>query len=232
VLVLHSHYDHAMDAPEVALRTGGLLVGSPSTEQVGLGWGMPASRIVVPEPGVPLDFGDFAVTFIESQHLPHGMAMGTIDQPLEPPASPFDYKVGKTYILHIKHPRGSLAIAGSAGFVPGMLADYRADTVLLGIGGLGGMDESYRADYLREVLGALRPSNVFPIHYDDFTRPLSQPIAAMPTFLDDVETAMADLQAAATTSSFALRMFPGDHFYIEQRREEFLEMLAAPAGLQ
>src|SRR5688572_14188292 len=31
VITVHSHYDHAMDTPAVAERTGALVVGSPST---------------------------------------------------------------------------------------------------------------------------------------------------------------------------------------------------------
>src|SRR5262249_27163157 len=39
VIVNHSHYDHVMDAREVAIETGALLVGSESTANVGRGWG-------------------------------------------------------------------------------------------------------------------------------------------------------------------------------------------------
>ena len=35
VFPVHSHYDHAMDAPEVARRTGALLLGSESTANIG-----------------------------------------------------------------------------------------------------------------------------------------------------------------------------------------------------
>ena len=45
VIPLHSHYDHALDAPEVAKRTGALLLGSSSTANVGRGWGLPESQI-------------------------------------------------------------------------------------------------------------------------------------------------------------------------------------------
>jgi L-ascorbate metabolism protein UlaG (beta-lactamase superfamily) len=40
VLPLHSHYDHAMDAPEVARRTGAQLLGSESTANIARGWGL------------------------------------------------------------------------------------------------------------------------------------------------------------------------------------------------
>ena len=47
VIVGHSHYDHSMDAPEVAKRTGALVIGSESTANVARGWGLPADRIRV-----------------------------------------------------------------------------------------------------------------------------------------------------------------------------------------
>lgn len=37
VFPVHSHFDHAMDAPEVAKRTGALLLGSESTANIGRG---------------------------------------------------------------------------------------------------------------------------------------------------------------------------------------------------
>ena len=39
VLVAHSHYDHALDAPAVCWRTGATLVGSESTLNIGRGYG-------------------------------------------------------------------------------------------------------------------------------------------------------------------------------------------------
>lgn len=44
VLVAHSHYDHAMDSPTVAERTGAELVGSPSTRHIAEGYGFAMDR--------------------------------------------------------------------------------------------------------------------------------------------------------------------------------------------
>ncbi|MGZ9014741.1 MAG: MBL fold metallo-hydrolase, partial [Burkholderiales bacterium] len=41
VIVSHSHFDHALDAPIFAALTGGVLVGSASTLNVGKGVGLP-----------------------------------------------------------------------------------------------------------------------------------------------------------------------------------------------
>ena len=44
VVPLHSHYDHVMDAPEVARRTGAVLMGSDTTAYIGRGWGLAESN--------------------------------------------------------------------------------------------------------------------------------------------------------------------------------------------
>ena len=183
---VHSHYDHAMDSPEVARRTGAQLVGSESTANIGRGVGLPDGQIRVVNPGEPMDFGAFTVTAIPSQHFPHGMAMGEITAPLVPPAGAMEYLEGGSFSLLFEHPAGALLVQGSAGWQPGALAGRRADVVLLGIGGLGSRDEAYREDYWREVVGAVGPRCVIPIHWDDFTLPLDEPLAASPLLLDDV----------------------------------------------
>jgi len=57
VVPLHSHYDHAMDSPLVAMRTGALLVGSESTLNVGRGLGMPEARMRRAQPHDRMAFG-------------------------------------------------------------------------------------------------------------------------------------------------------------------------------
>jgi len=69
VLPLHSHYDHAMDAPEVARRTGALLLGSESTANIGRGWGLPEAQIQVLVDRQPVRLGQFVITPIESRHF-------------------------------------------------------------------------------------------------------------------------------------------------------------------
>ena len=69
VFPLHSHYDHAMGAPEVAKRTGALLLGSESTANIGRGWGLPETQIRVVTDREPIVLGKFTVTPIESRHF-------------------------------------------------------------------------------------------------------------------------------------------------------------------
>jgi len=203
IFVVHSHYDHAMDAPMVAELTGAKLVGSQSTANIGRGWGLPEERIVVVEPDKPMTFGAFTVTMIRSKHfpLPFGRSLlgRDITAPLTPPASAFDYLEGGSYSVLIEHPLGSTLIQGSAGWRDGALDGYSADVVLLGVGGLGRTGSYYQDDYFNQVVEAVGAQTVIPIHYDDFTLPIERPLEANPMLLDDVPASFDYLIARAAT---------------------------------
>lgn len=183
VFPVHSHYDHAMDAPEVARRTGALLLGSESTANIGRGWGLPESQIRAVANRQPIRLGRFVLTPIESRHFQfpdprmaeRALADPEIEAPLVPPVSAFDYRVGKAYALHVSHPKGSWLIQGSAGFVEGGLDGFSADVVFLGTGGLGSQSDAYRESYWHETVGRTRPSRVIPIHWDSLTGPIEGP---------------------------------------------------------
>lgn len=190
VIVCHSHYDHAMDAPLVALRTGAVIVGSPSTANVARGGDVPEDRILTPAPGVPLTFGRFRVTLLRARHMPTGFATGEITEPLRPPARASDYREGGSYAVLVEHGARALLINASAGFVPGAFAGRTADTVLLGIGQLGKHDETYMRDYWQEVVARLHARRVIPIHWDNFALPLDRPLQPIPQLFDDFAATM------------------------------------------
>jgi len=183
VLPLHSHYDHAMDAPEVARRTGALLLGSESTANIGRGWNLPESQIQVLVDRQPVRLGQFVITPIESRHFEfpdpavRERALGEplISAPLVPPVRMLDYRVGTAYVLHVSHPKGSWLIVGSAGYVEGALQGFSADTVFLGVGGLGSQTADYMENFWRETVTAVAPSRIIPIHFDSLTAPVEGP---------------------------------------------------------
>jgi L-ascorbate metabolism protein UlaG (beta-lactamase superfamily) len=183
VFPVHSHYDHAMDAPEVARRTGALLLGSESTANIARGWGLPESQIRVVRDREVLLVGKFAIRPIVSRHFQfpdpavRERALGdpAITEPLVPPVGAFEYKVGEAYVLHVAHPKGSFLVVGSAGYVEGALAGFSADVVFLGTGGLGSQTEEYREAYWRETVVPVHPARVIPIHWDSLTGPIEGP---------------------------------------------------------
>ncbi len=168
VIPVHSHYDHAMDAPEVARRTGAVLLGSGSTANIGRGWGLPESRVIVARRGELYRFGDFTVSLLLSRHVDVGSNSaslgGTIDEPLVPPAHALDYEEGVSWSIHLAHPLGNALVQGSAGFMEGALEGYQADAVFLGVGLLGKLDAAYHQEYVEQIVETVGARRVFPVH--------------------------------------------------------------------
>ena len=73
---------------------------------------------------------------------------------------------------------------------------------------LGRKPEAYRAAYWKETVQAVGARQVIPIHWDNFWRPLDEPLQAMPLLLDDFGAAMQDLQARAAPGGIQVRMPP------------------------
>jgi len=181
VLISHSHYDHAMDAGIVANLTGATLVGSESTLNIGRGAGMAPAALSLAVPGQAQVFGDFRVTFIPSRHAgaTGGKPTGDITQPLRPPARYLDYKLGGAWSILIEHPHGNILHHGSAGWLGGALGRFQADTVLLGVALVDELDS-----YLQQTVDAVGATRVIPVHWDDFTRPLTAEVRPMPVVVD------------------------------------------------
>jgi L-ascorbate metabolism protein UlaG (beta-lactamase superfamily) len=208
VIPVHTHYDHAMDSAVVAERTGAKLVGGESAAYVGRGHGLPDDRVVVARSGEPLTLGAYDVTLVASEHCPPDRYPGVITEPLVPPVKASAYRCGEAWSTLVRHrPTGRrLLIQGSAGFVPGLLADQRADVVYLGVGQLGLRPERYIIDYWTETVRAVGARRVVLIHWDDFFRPLTEPLRALPYAGDDLDVVMRVLGRLAEEDGIPLHL--------------------------
>lgn len=208
VLPVHSHFDHVMDSPLVAARTGATLVGGESTLQVGRGHGLPESQMLAARPGEPMALGSFEVTLIHSRHCPPDRFPGTIDAPVCPPVRVSAYRCGEAWSTLVHHlPTGRRClIQGSAGYVPGALHGHRAEVVYLGVGQLGVQPESYLRSYWAETVRAVGARTVIGVHWDDFFRPLSEPLRALPYAADDLDSSLRILGRLAAEDGVALHL--------------------------
>jgi L-ascorbate metabolism protein UlaG (beta-lactamase superfamily) len=208
VLPVHTHFDHAMDSAVVAQRTGARLVGGKSAVQVGIGGGLTEDRLIVATPGEAITLGDYEVTLIEAQHCPPDRFPGVIVTPVTPPVRTSAYKCGEAWstLVHHRPSDRRLLIIGSAGYVPGALAGQRAEVVYLGIGQLGVQPERYLVDYWTETVRAVGARRVVLIHWDDFFRPLTKPLRALPYAGDDLDVSMRVLTALADDDGIPLHL--------------------------
>lgn len=208
VIPVHTHIDHALDSALVADRTGAQLVGGQSAANVGRGHGLPEDRIVVATSGAPLRLGNYDVTLVESHHCPPDRFPGAISAPVVPPVRASAYRCGESWSTLVHHrPTGRrLLIQGSAGYVEGALRGQSADVVYLSVGQLGLRPPSYLVDYWTETVSAVGARRVLLIHWDDFFRPLSKPLRALPYAADDLDASLRILDGLAARDGVALHL--------------------------
>jgi len=221
VLVSHSHYDHALDAPQVARAAGAQVVGSASTANIARGAGLPEAHITVAVPAQPLAFGAFRVTFLPSAHSRPNLATGQIDHPLRQPARASVFKEGGCFSILVEHPAGTLLVHASAAYLPGALSAARADAALLSLGSLGRRSPAFRNAYFDATAGLTGARVVYPIHHDDFTRPLGERLRHMPWWMDDIPAALHALRAwAAARGVRVTELQPWQPVFLLPRSQE------------
>jgi L-ascorbate metabolism protein UlaG (beta-lactamase superfamily) len=208
VMPVHTHFDHAMDSALVAKRTGAKVVGGTSAANLGRGAGLPDDRLLVVTPGEPVSLGAFEVTLFVGDHCPPDRFPGAITAPVMPPVKASAYRCGESWstLIHHRPSERRLLVVGSAGFVPGALRGQRADVVYLGVGQLGLQPERYILDYWDEAVRAVGATRVVLIHWDDFFRPLHEPLRALPYAGDDLDVSMRVLTRLAVEDGIPLHL--------------------------
>lgn len=202
----HAHYDHAMDAPVWAQMTGATLVGSRSVTMLGRGIGLPDTQDIVVQEGVPLRFGRFELTFIESAHGPPDRYPGTVYEPLEPRARTSAWQTGLVYSVLIRHRGRTILVQSTAGYKPGALRGRQADVVYLAIGGLGHQSLASIDAYWSEVVRATGARRVILVHWDDFFRSLDKPMLLTMYGGDDVPRAIRRIVELAAADRVDLKI--------------------------
>jgi len=206
VVCAHSHYDHALDSPIVAELTGAVVVGSESTANICRGAELPADQILVATTGVPMQFGDFTITLVESRHTPKAHYPGKIDHPVVPPAKASTWAMGEVYSVIIEHRGRTLVLQASTNFVSKALDGFSAEVVYLGIATLGKQTPAFFEDYWREVVVAVGAQTVIPVHWDDFFVSLDEPLRPFPYVADNFDVSLKLLIDRAERDGITLEL--------------------------
>jgi L-ascorbate metabolism protein UlaG (beta-lactamase superfamily) len=208
VLPVHTHFDHALDTAVVAERTGARVVGGESAANIARGQGLSEESIVVLSSGGEHDFGPFNVKQITSHHCPPDRFPGEITEPVVPPVRASAYRCGEAWSIFVYHRPSDrrLLIQGSAGFVAGSLDGQQAEVAYLGVGQLGIQSERYIVEYWNETVRTVGARHVVLIHWDDFFRPLTEPMRAMPYVGDDLDVTMRVLSRLAEEDGVTLQL--------------------------
>jgi L-ascorbate metabolism protein UlaG (beta-lactamase superfamily) len=197
VLVGHTHFDHAVDAPAIARRFGCKAYGSDSLLTL-MGLHGLAAQTVEVEPYRTYELGPFEVSFTPSVHskLLLGLAVpydGDLTCEHLDALSPAAYRCGQVWGITIKVAGVSFYHQGSANLIDDAVRERGVDVFLAGVAG-----RNFTDDYWQRIIPRLDPKVVVPTHYDNFFRPLGRPLE----FVSDVRlSALPDEIASVSTAA-------------------------------
>ncbi len=205
VLCGHSHYDHMLDAPLIARRTGAILVGSRTTCAFARASGVAESQLrIVPPTGATVRIKDAEVRFVRSRHgriRPVGVPFpGEVESP-RLPGRIFHYKMGGAFGILIRAGGVTVYHNGSADLVDAELDGERADVLLVGLAG-----RASTRNYVGRLVHALSPSLIVPTHHDAFFAPLERGVHLLPRI--DLEGFVDEARAHAPDA----RIITPDYF--------------------
>jgi L-ascorbate metabolism protein UlaG (beta-lactamase superfamily) len=203
VLVGHTHFDHAVDAPAIARRSGCRAYGSRSLLNL-MGLHGLAAQAVEVEPYRTYELGPFEVSFTPSVHskLLLGLAVpydGELSCEHLDSLCPSAYRCGQVWGITIAVAGITFYHQGSANLVDDAVRERGVDVFLAGVAG-----RSFTERYWQRILPLLEPRAVVPTHYDNFFRPLGDRLE----FVANVQLAELPGEIAAVSRDIELAALP------------------------
>ena len=181
IVVGHTHFDHVLDVPDIAALTGARVLGSRSASALCLARGVPRDRVEVVEPEagqqpIEREVGPFKLRFIPSAHVLGRVPFaGDIADCSDVPMRAEAYRCGAVFGVEIKVAGRTLYHLGSAELVDANVDLKHVDLLMLCVAGWTTSRE------LPERVGhLLAPGAVLLSHWDDFLRPLDEPVRMLP----------------------------------------------------
>jgi L-ascorbate metabolism protein UlaG (beta-lactamase superfamily) len=172
----HSHADHIGDIPFIAKRFGAKVIGSRTTVNLALSAGVEQSHLTTISGGEKLDFKDFSVQVIKSQHgiltrdgQKQQPRSAEITRSISGPILGKHFVEGGSYLYYFTFGKLRVLHQSTGNFIEENLQSLEPDVALLA--------ENSNYDW-SEALKILRPKTVIVHHYDDWRVPFSSGMTA------------------------------------------------------
>lgn len=187
IVVGHSHVDHLLDVPSVALATQAQVMGTLSTARVSQASGLPSERIITVKGGEDFAFEGYSVRVIPSLHsaLDHKHTFGgEIAADIKLPIPSSAYAEGGTLAYLVRLGGHEVLFLSTANFIERELSGLRPDVAIVATG----LRHEVH-DYTCRLMRALgHPLLVYANHFDDWQAPPSdaEPSADLGAFVEEV----------------------------------------------
>ena len=195
ILHSHSHFNHTLDMPYIARKTGATVVGTESTINLARAGGVPEAQLLTVRGGEDYEFGGFAVKVIPSLHSAMNAKRyfdgRVVPRDFRGPRRMSNDVEGGTlaYLLRIGGHR--ILWFGSMNYIERELLGLRPDVVMIAAAHQRREIHDYTGRLMR-VLG--RPPLVFATHWDEQSFPFGAPQAER---LKEAEVFVKEVKAIA-----------------------------------
>jgi len=196
VLVTHTHYDHVLDVPHIALKTGAAVIGTESTENVLRAYAVPEGQLITVRGGEDYEFKTFSLKVIPSIHsaLDHKRYFSSATAPpgMKGPLTLEQMHPEGGTIAYLLRFHGHQILAfGGMNYIEREIAGLEPDVALIGAG--SSRKEIY--DYSGRLMRDLHyPALVLPTHWDNFLTPYD---ASQQSAIDAVQSFVQEIRAAS-----------------------------------
>lgn len=162
VLISHAHFDHCMDAPELARLQHATYYGSENACAIARACGLDASQMRCIHTNDQLHIGAVDVTVIAARHpwIP-GYTRGAIPNNLQPPLQLRDYRMDDCFSFLLKGEAVSVLVWSSTSTRNAQPADILMCRAVSG------------QQWYERLLGTVQARWVIPSHWDDMFQPLA-----------------------------------------------------------
>jgi len=196
VLVTHTHYDHILDVPHIALKTRAAVIGTESTENVMRAYAVPEEQLLTVRGGEDYQFGSFSLRVIPSIHSPldHKRYFSSATAPAgrkAPLTLEQIHPEGGTLAYFIRFQGHQILAFGGMNYIEREIVGLEPDVALIGAG--ASRKEIY--DYSGRLMRDLHyPAMVLPTHWDNFLAPYS---ASQQASVDALQSFVQEILAAS-----------------------------------
>lgn len=196
IIQSHSHFNHAMDMPYIAKRTGAVVIGTESTCNIAANGGVPDEQIHAVRGGEDYDYKTFSLRVIPSLHSALSCKLykdfGTVPVKNEPLCLD-EYVEGGTLAYYVRMGGREILLFGSMNYIEREIEGLRPDVVFIASAPPRLEIQGYTERAMR-ALG--RPRLVVATHWDDQGLPFgasqSKALAQTDAFVQEVKAVSPD----------------------------------------
>lgn len=177
ILINHAHYDHSIDAPEIALRTGATVIGSQSALNLCISRGVKKEKTILAKAGERLKLGTLTVDIAQAAHGPIFNKENPMSGTISPEAKKlwfFQYTMDDVFSYRVEGGGTSVWFHPSTLYKPGEL-NKKATTLIMGVNG-----NPITPETAKLVMKDVQPTQIVPTHFDNFFQPITKGLCLMP----------------------------------------------------